>query len=220
MEQNHACEEENEENKNINPEGIIILGVYIHCEGCGNEVVRSIRGYEGVEEIDIDAKNNKVIVKGTKADPAKVAERLRKKSGKHVELISPQPRKELNHVEIKKPEPKVIEVVLKIYLHCEGCAKEVKHCIHKMEGVRSVVPDIEKNMVTVKGSMDPQKLVEFINKRSGKHAEIVKQIINESDNNNIINLQLQGRRDPPDQQLLLYAPQLFSDDNPNSCALL
>lgn len=29
----------------------------------------------------------------------------------------------------------MIEVVLKIYLHCESCAEEVKHCILKMEGV-------------------------------------------------------------------------------------
>lgn len=125
----------------------------------------------GVEEIQIDAKNHKVTVKGKKADPTKVAERLRKKSGKHVNLISPIPPKEEKKEE-KKPEvklhkfviwlilrieniefrtplffsfffsgyfwmqaPVVIEVVLKIFLHCEGCAKEVKHCIHKMEGL-------------------------------------------------------------------------------------
>lgn len=28
----------------------------------------------------------------------------------------------------------MFEVVLKMYIHCEGCAKEVKHCIHDMEG--------------------------------------------------------------------------------------
>ncbi|XP_075522574.1 heavy metal-associated isoprenylated plant protein 8-like [Primulina tabacum] len=212
MEQNHACQ--NEENKN-NPKGIIILGVYIHCEGCGNKVLRSLRGYEGVEEIDIDAKNNKVIVKGKKADPIKVAERLRKKSGKHVELISPQPEKEEKKVE-KKPEQKVIEVVLKIYLHCEGCAKEVKHCIHKMEGVRSVDPNMEKNVVIVKGTMDPQKLVEFINKRGGRHVEIVKQSSNQSEST--ANDECHDHHDYPQQ--LLHAPQLFSDENPNSCALL
>ncbi|KZV17113.1 heavy metal-associated isoprenylated plant protein 26-like [Dorcoceras hygrometricum] len=212
MEQNHAREEQNEENKN-NPEGIIILGVYIHCEGCGNEVLRSLRGYQGVEEIDIDAKNNKVIVKGKKADPIKVAERLRKKSGKHVELISPQPKKEEKKVE-KKPQPKVMEVVLKIYLHCESCAKDVKNCIHKMEGVGSVDPDMEKNLVTVKGTMDPQKLVEFITKRSGRHVEILKQITNETENDE----HCCGHHNYPQQ--LLHVPQLFSDENPNSCSLM
>lgn len=31
--------------------------------------------------------------------------------------------------------PKVVEVVLKIYLHCEGCAKDIKSCILKMPGL-------------------------------------------------------------------------------------
>lgn len=60
----------------------------------------------GVEEIQIDAKNHKVTVKGKKADPTKVAERLRKKSGKHVNLISPIPPKEEKKEE-KKPEVKL-----------------------------------------------------------------------------------------------------------------
>jgi len=46
-----------------------------------------------VEEVEIDEKNHKVVVKGKKLDPLNVAERLRKKSGKHVELISPIPSK-------------------------------------------------------------------------------------------------------------------------------
>lgn len=116
----------------------------------------------GVEGVEIDAVNQKVIVKGEKADPIKVAERLRKRSGKHVEVVHPQPAQaeEKKKVEVKATEnyyfkflfdekwkpwlccfwcfgqpPKVLEVVLKIKIHCEGCAKEVKHCIHNMEGM-------------------------------------------------------------------------------------
>ncbi|CAA3026282.1 heavy metal-associated isoprenylated plant 8-like [Olea europaea subsp. europaea] len=219
-----------EQNKK-NPDGVIVLGVYIHCEGCQTEVLRCLRGFEGVEEIQIDAKNHKVTVKGKKADPTKVAERLRKKSGKHVNLISPIPPKEEKKEE-KKPEPPVvIEVVLKIFLHCEGCAKEVKHCIHKMEGVQTVDPEMEKNLVTVKGSMDAQKLVEFINKRGGRHAEIVKQhaeIVKQTNNEkkkerNENQNQNQNRTVevyPNYPSDLVYAPQLFSDENPNSCLIM
>lgn len=32
----------------INPQGMIILGVYIHCEGCANEVLKYLRGFEGL----------------------------------------------------------------------------------------------------------------------------------------------------------------------------
>ncbi|KAL2519736.1 Heavy metal transport/detoxification superfamily protein [Abeliophyllum distichum] len=218
---NNNGENTNEENKK-NPDGVIVLGVYVHCEGCGDEVLRCLRGFEGVEEIEIDAKNHKVIVKGKKADPIKVAERLRKKSGKHVNLISPIPPKEEPKEEKKPESPMVIEVVLKIYLHCEGCAKEVKHCIHKMEGVQTVDPEMEKNLVTVKGSMDAQKLVAFINKRAGRHAEIVKQTNKEKKNETTEN-QNENRNGavyPNYPQDLVYAPQLFSDENPNSCSIM
>lgn len=46
----------------------------------------------GVEGIEIDAKNHKVNVKGKKADPVKVADRVRKKSGKNVKLFLPSLR--------------------------------------------------------------------------------------------------------------------------------
>lgn len=55
-----------------------------------------------MEGVEIDAKNHKVTVKGANADPIKVSERLRIKSGKHVELISPQ--KQDNKEEETKPE--------------------------------------------------------------------------------------------------------------------
>lgn len=76
----------------------------------------------GVEGVQIDAKNQKVIVKGKKADPIKVAERLRKKSGKHVELIDPKPMKE--EKEVKKPEVQYFIAIwcLKIVtFYCHKC---------------------------------------------------------------------------------------------------
>ncbi|CAN4124822.1 unnamed protein product [Withania somnifera] len=224
-----------DENKNNSKGIIIILGVYIHCQGCKEQVLRSLHGFDGVEEVEIDEKNHKVVVKGKKVDPLKVAERLRKKSGKHVELISPIPsmRKE----EEKKREKtrviylfwrmqiKVIEVILKLYLHCEGCAKDVKHCIHKMPGVQTVDPEMKNNIVKVKGSMDPQKLVKFISKTTGKHAEIVSKIdklekYDKQTTNDYENIKKGCTSCQHEYPHFVYAPQLFSDENPNSCSIL
>lgn len=70
----------------------------------------------GVEEINIDRENNKVIVKGEKADPVKVFERLQRKYSRNVELISPKPEP-LCIVEIVEEEKKpVINSLLYIYL--------------------------------------------------------------------------------------------------------
>lgn len=49
-------------------------------------------GGAGVEEVTTDSKTSKVVVKGKAADPIKVCERLQKKSGRKVELISPLPK--------------------------------------------------------------------------------------------------------------------------------
>lgn len=41
-------EYKNEENEN-NPKGtIIILGIYIHCQGCKDQVLKSLRGFDGI----------------------------------------------------------------------------------------------------------------------------------------------------------------------------
>ncbi|KAI7996669.1 Heavy metal-associated isoprenylated plant protein 8 [Camellia lanceoleosa] len=85
---NEEIKEENKENK-PNPKGVIVLGVYMHCQGCADKIVKYLRGFDGVEQIETDMKNHIVTVKGKKADPKKILERLPKKSNKHVKLISP-----------------------------------------------------------------------------------------------------------------------------------
>ncbi|KAL6983944.1 hypothetical protein U1Q18_017316 [Sarracenia purpurea var. burkii] len=170
-------------------------------------------------------KNHKVTVKGQNADPRKVVNRLHKKTNKHVNLISPilKEKKEEKKQE-KEEEPKVVEVVLKIYMHCEGCAEDIKYCIHKMQGVYTVDTDMKNSQVTVKGVFEPKKLVEFIKRRAGKHACILKQTPLEKkdeDNNenagDTIDLDEYYKIYPPG---LVYAPQLFSEENPNACSVM
>lgn len=63
----------------------------------------------GVEDVSADSKAHKVVVKGKKAaaDPMKVVERVQKKTGRKVELLSPIPatKEEEKKEEEKKEEP-------------------------------------------------------------------------------------------------------------------
>lgn len=34
---------------------------------------------------------------------------------------------------------KIFEVVLKIHMHCEGCAEDIKYRIHKIQGTFSLI---------------------------------------------------------------------------------
>ncbi|KDO64424.1 hypothetical protein CISIN_1g019165mg [Citrus sinensis] len=159
----------------------------MHCEGCARKVRRCLKGFEGVEDVITDCKTHKVIVKGEKADPLKVLDRVQRKSHRQVELLSPIPKptaaeeekkaeeKAPPKPEEKKEEPQVIIVVLKVHMHCEGCSLEIKKRILRMEGVESAEPDLKNSQVTVKGVFDPPKLVDYVYKRTGKHAVIVKQ---------------------------------------------
>ncbi|KAH7683227.1 Copper chaperone domain-containing protein [Dioscorea alata] len=167
----------------------IVMRVFMHCEGCARKVRRCLKGFDGVEEVKTDCKSHKVVVKGKKAaeDPLKVVERVQKKSGRKVELLTPLPppksekkeeekkEEETPKPEEKKEEPVVIAVVLKVFMHCEACAQEIKKRILKMKGVQSAEPDLKSSQVTVKGVFDPQKLSEYVYKRTGKHTVIIKQ---------------------------------------------
>lgn len=75
----------------------------------------------GVEEVQTDCKAHKVVVKGEKADPVKVLERVQKKSHRQVELISPIPKppaedeKKTEEKEVAKPEEKKEVVIFSFF---------------------------------------------------------------------------------------------------------
>lgn len=161
----------------------IILRVFMHCEGCARKVKRSLKGFDGVEDVTTDCRTHKVVIKGKKAaeDPLKVAERVQKKSGRKVELLIPLPSPKTEIVEKNEEKPKpekeaqpVTSVILNVHMHCEACAQEIKKRILRMKGVQAADPDLKSSQVLVKGIIDPAKLVDYVYKRTGKHAFIVK----------------------------------------------
>ncbi|KAJ4975783.1 hypothetical protein NE237_000889 [Protea cynaroides] len=176
-------EEKKEEEKKVEEPQEIVLKVDMHCEACAKKVGRALKGFQGVEEVMTDYKSHKVVVKGKTADPVKVCERVQKKSGRKVELISPLPKppeeekkEEPQTSKEKKDEPPpVITVILKVHMHCEACAQVLQKRMRKIEGVESVTTDVANNQVTVKGVVDPATLVEKVYKRTRKQAFIVKE---------------------------------------------
>ncbi|KAF7840519.1 heavy metal-associated isoprenylated plant protein 7-like [Senna tora] len=245
----------------------------MHCEACARKVARALKGFEGVEEVSADSKGGKVVVKGKGADPIKVFERLQKKSGRKVELISPLPKppaekkeeesKDQSQQPLQQPKKEegggVVTVILKVGMHCEACAQVIQKRIRKIKGVESVETDLGNDKVTVKGVIDPTKLVEYVYKRTGKQASIVKEEEQEKkkeeeddeekkkqkeklegdekkgEENEEIKKGEEEEEDDDDQSDIIkkmeywpskyfteyaYAPQIFSDDNPNACSLM
>ncbi|PKI60760.1 hypothetical protein CRG98_018843 [Punica granatum] len=241
----------------------------MHCEACARKIARALKGFEGVEEVSTDSKSSKVVVKGKAADPAKVFERLQKKSGRKVELISPIPKppeeksneaenKEENKEpkEEKKEEPPApITVVLSVRMHCEACAQVLQKRVRKIKGVESVETDLSNDKVIVKGIFEPQMLVYYVKKRTGKQASIVKDEEKKGEEEKKEEKKEGGdqdkkgdapeeKKDEGDQDEksdedknktdikrseywpskyymeYAYAPQIFSDENPNACSVM
>ncbi|KAJ8537765.1 hypothetical protein K7X08_014305 [Anisodus acutangulus] len=187
-----VAEKKNEagEKKDVGPTAIV-LKLDLHCEGCAKKVKRSIRHFEGVEEVKADCGSGKLTVKGN-VDPTWLKDKVASKTKKKVELVSPPPKKDdgggggggdkksdEKKVEEKKPEdktpkePQVSTVVLKIRLHCDGCAHKIKRIIKKIDGVEEVKVDSEKDLVTVKGTMDLKDLIPYLKDKLKRSVEIV-----------------------------------------------
>lgn len=70
-----------------------------------------------MEDVATDSKANKVVVKGKTANPVKVYERLLKKYGRKVELVSPLPEppppEENKEAKSKEEEEQKQEVIIK-----------------------------------------------------------------------------------------------------------
>ncbi|KAG6779948.1 hypothetical protein NC652_012089 [Populus alba x Populus x berolinensis] len=172
---------------NPNP---VVLKVEMHCEGCVSTILKHARAFEGVESVEAEATSNKLTVMG-KVDPLKIRDYLHYKTKKKVELISPQPQKQdtttanKNNKEDKKSNDKkpdsdakpkeapVITAVLKLGLHCQGCIEKIDKIVTKTKGVHEIVIDKQKELVTVKGTMDVKALTETLKSRLKRPVDIV-----------------------------------------------
>ncbi|CAN6466203.1 unnamed protein product [Victoria cruziana] len=166
-------EEKKEEEK---PPAPVVLLVDMHCIGCAKKVERTLLKVRGVEDVKIDMVANQVTVKGM-VDPQALCARIQRKTKRRASVISPiLPTKE---GEDAKPEvvnaqaSGMSTVVLNVNMHCEACALQLQKKILQMRGVQTAETDLASSKVTVTGTMDANKLVEYVYRRTRKQANIV-----------------------------------------------
>ncbi|KAF7804425.1 heavy metal-associated isoprenylated plant protein 6-like [Senna tora] len=63
--------------------------------------------------------------------------------------------------------------VLKLDIHCEGCAKKIKRAVRHFEGVEDVKTDISANKVTVFGKVDPAMVRDKLAEKTKKKVELI-----------------------------------------------
>ncbi|KAK4786689.1 hypothetical protein SAY86_010522 [Trapa natans] len=169
-------EEKKKEEEEPKPPSPCVLFVDLHCVGCTKKIERSILKIRGVEGVVIDMAQNQVTLKGI-VDPQAVCNTITKKTKRRARVVSPLPPAEGEAV------PRVVSsqvsgpttVELNVNMHCEACAEQLKRKILKMRGVQEATTELTSGKVTVTGTMDAQKLVEYVYRRTKKQARIVPQ---------------------------------------------
>ncbi|KAG2399586.1 Heavy metal-associated isoprenylated plant protein [Vigna angularis] len=130
----------------------------------------------GVEGVVIDMAENQVTIRGT-VEPEAICNIITKKTKKKVQVMSPLPEPEV------EPTPEIVTslaiepvtVELNINMHCEACAEQLKRKIFKMRGVQTAVAELSTGKVIVTGTMDANKLVDYVHRRTRKQVKIVPQ---------------------------------------------
>ncbi|KAL5716992.1 hypothetical protein ACHQM5_010085 [Ranunculus cassubicifolius] len=237
----------------------IVLKIDMHCEGCVKKITKSAKKFHGVENVLADTASNKLTVKG-KISPVVLRELLEHKTKKKVEIISPLPGKKDGGDDKKKTdekkaagddkknkEPLELTVVLKIKLHCDGCIQRIRKIIRKYKGVTKVDIDTEKDLVTVKGTMDMKALQPYLKEKLKRGVEIVPPKKEEKKEEKKAEGDGSTEKKPAEKKgetnkmeqvtyvngygfeyvaangysvQYVHAPQIFSDENPNACSIM
>ncbi|KAK4436174.1 Heavy metal-associated isoprenylated plant protein 9 [Sesamum alatum] len=172
-EENTKAEEEEKKKEAAKTALPIVLFVDLHCVGCARKIHRSISKITGVERVVMDMGKNEVSIKGV-VEPESVCTTIMKITKRRAKLLSPllQPH-EAQFVASQGSGLSTVE--LNVNMHCEACAGQLKRKILKMTGVRAVETELRSGKVTVTGTMDADRLVDYVYRRTRKQAKIVPQ---------------------------------------------
>ncbi|KAL3516720.1 hypothetical protein ACH5RR_023622 [Cinchona calisaya] len=230
--------EEKKEKKEKEIEVIVaVYKVNLHCPKCAHDIRRPISRIPGVHSVDAKLEKNEVTVKGA-IEAKKVRERLQKWSKKKVELISETKFKEAEKG-AKETKKEIIKTILiKAYMHCAECEREIRKRLLKHKGIHNVKTDVKAQTITIEGVIEAEKLLTYMRKRVHKHAEIIppKEKKDEKKEKEQVEVKVTEKiaefkeaekvgaktkeGDIPYFVHYVYAPQLFSDENPHACCVM
>ncbi|KDO85354.1 hypothetical protein CISIN_1g044120mg [Citrus sinensis] len=223
----------------------VITGVYnvnLHCPQCARKIEKRLLKIEaGIQSVDADFEKAEIKVKGV-IDVIKIHKLIQKTSQKKVELISPPliKIKEIGAIkEIKEKEVILRTTTLKVHIHCAQCEHDLRKKLLKHKGIYSVNADTKAQTVTVQGTIESDRLLSYLRKKVHKHAEIVtskqekkEEIKKDNEKFEVKSTELstkfvEFKEDVKSKESnvpyfihYVYAPQLFSDENPNACSIL
>ncbi|KAK2979380.1 hypothetical protein RJ640_025753 [Escallonia rubra] len=220
-----------------------VYKVNLHCPKCAHDIKRPLLRTQGVQSVDVKFDSSEVTVKGA-IDPKKIHERLEKWSKRKVEIL-PQKIKIAEEKSVKEKGETKKEVIktttMKAYMHCDQCERDLQKKLLKHKGIHSAKTDTKAQIITIEGTIESEKLLTYMRERMHKHAEIiapkelkkeekkekeVKVEVKSTVSTKIVELKEEKKVEAKTEGSVpyfvhyVYAPQLFSDENPNACSVM
>ncbi|MCD7457991.1 hypothetical protein HAX54_036842 [Datura stramonium] len=193
----------------------------------------------GVQTVDVKFEKDEVTVKGA-IDSKKIHQRLEKWSKKKVEIVSQAKVKELVEEAKEVIKETIKTTTLKVYMHCNKCELDLKRRLLRHKGIHNVKTDFKAQTITVETMLESEKVVTYVTKKFCKHAEIVnkkeeekkevtkeKVTIEVKNTENVVEFKEVKKAEGKTKEgeipyfvHYVYAPQWFSDENPNACSVM
>ncbi|EMS60631.1 hypothetical protein TRIUR3_14720 [Triticum urartu] len=172
----------------------VVLGVDLHCDGCARKVVKAVKAAQGVEGVAADVAAGTVTVSGKAVDPWDLKDRVEARTHKPVAFVSPP----------NPPNPK------KKKDGSDTATEGKKGQAGDGKGAKAAGDDKKKNnnskesTVVVKIGLHCNGCIDRI-RRTAHKIKGVKEVKVDTAKEHVT---------------MLHAPQLFSDENPNACAVM
>ncbi|OIT36157.1 PREDICTED: heavy metal-associated isoprenylated plant protein 4 isoform X1 [Nicotiana attenuata] len=215
----------------------VITAVYkvrLHCPKCAHDIRKPLLRTQGVHTVDVKLEKDEVTVKGA-IEAKKIHQRLEKWSRKKVEIVSQAKVKDVEKAkEVKKESIKTS--TLKVYMHCNKCELDLKKRLLKHKGIHNVKTDFKAQTLTVETVLESEKVVTYVRKNFRKHVEIIKKkeeekkekvTVEVKTTEKIVELNEVKKVEAKNKEgevsyfvHYVYAPQWFSDENPNACSVM
>ncbi|KAL8155158.1 hypothetical protein AgCh_000521 [Apium graveolens] len=227
-----------EKKEKANPVVVAGYKVHLHCPQCAQDIRQPLLRTTGVHSVDVKYEKNEVIIKGT-IDEKMIHTKLEKWSKKKVEILG---KDIIKIVEVKEKETKketVKTTTIKSYIHCDQCERDLRNRLMKHKGIYDVKTDRKAHTITIEGTVQAQNLLTYMQKKVHKHAEIIEtkdidkkrkvavELKSSTEITKVAELKEEIRVEANKQEgnvpyfvHYVYAPQIFSDENPNACSVM
>ncbi|KNA07623.1 hypothetical protein SOVF_170140 [Spinacia oleracea] len=216
----------------------------LHCPDCALKIKSPLLKIQGVRTVDVNFEKSEVKVVGA-FDSKKIHQRIEKLSKRKVEFLKVEENfKHTVVVEKLVKETKqavVFTHTVKAHLHCDQCEADLRRKLLRHKGIYNVKSDMKAQTLAVEGTIEGEKLVKHIRHKFHKHAELVtvkevnkeektvemKKVEETKTTKKIIDVEqvkeVQQKLIATNTPYIIhyvYAPQWFSDEDPNACSIM